>query len=66
VLVTHNETSTAVTNDLKSIAAVVKEAGKLLIVDGISSIGSINLPVDEWHVDIAISGSQKGWMVRPG
>jgi len=66
VLVTHNETSTAVTNDLKSIAAVVKEAGKLLIVDGISSIGSINLPVDEWHVDIAISGSQKGWMVPPG
>ena len=67
VLVTHNETSTAVTNDLKSIAAVVKkEFGKLLLVDGISSIGSINLPVDEWQIDVAISGSQKGWMVPPG
>ena len=67
VLVTHNETSTGVTNDLKEIAAVVKnEFGKLLIVDGISSIGSIDLPVDDWKVDIAISASQKGWMVPPG
>lgn len=67
VLVTHNETSTAVTNDLKSIARIVKdEFGKLLIVDGISSIGSIDLPVDEWKIDVAISGSQKGWMVPPG
>lgn len=66
VLVTHNETSTGVTNDLKSIAAVVKdEFGKLLLVDGISSIGAINLPVDEWKVDVVVSGSQKGWMVPP-
>ena len=66
VIITHNETSTAVTNDLKAIAPIVKGAGKLLIVDGVSSIGSINLPVDELHIDVAVSGSQKGWMVPPG
>jgi aspartate aminotransferase-like enzyme len=66
VLVTHNETSTGVTNDLGSISSVVKEFDKLLIVDAISSLGSIDLPVDEWQCDIAITGSQKGWMVPPG
>ncbi len=66
VLVTHNETSTGVTNDLASISSVVKEFDKLLLVDAISSLGSINLPVDDWHCDVAISASQKGWMVPPG
>jgi len=66
VLVTHNETSTGVTNDLAAISAVVEEFGKLLLVDAISSLGSINLPVDDWHCDVAITGSQKGWMVPPG
>jgi aspartate aminotransferase-like enzyme len=66
VLVTHNETSTGVTNDLKAISAVVKEFDKLLVVDAISSLGSIEMPVDEWNIDIAITGSQKGWMVPPG
>ena len=66
VLVTHNETSTGVTNDLQSISKVVKDAGKLLIVDAISSLGSINLPVDDWHCDVVITASQKGWMVPPG
>ena len=66
VLVTHNETSTGVTNDLASISSVVKEFNKLLLVDAISSLGSINLPVDSWHCDVTITGSQKGWMVPPG
>lgn len=66
VLVTHNETSTGVTNDLKAIGKVVKDAGKLLIVDAISSLGSINLPVDDWRCDVVITASQKGWMVPPG
>ena len=66
VLVTHNETSTGVTNDLQAIAKVVKDAGKLLIVDAISSMGSINLPVDAWHCDVVVTASQKGWMVPPG
>lgn len=66
VLVTHNETSTGVTNDLASISSVVKEFDKLLLVDAISSLGSINLPVDDWHCDITVTGSQKGWMAPPG
>ncbi len=66
VLITHNETSTGVTNDLASISSVVKEFDKLLLVDAISSLGSIDLPVDEWHCDITVTASQKGWMVPPG
>jgi aspartate aminotransferase-like enzyme len=66
VLVTHNETSTGVTNDLASISAAVKEFDKLLLVDAISSLGSINLPVDDWHCDVTVTGSQKSWMVPPG
>ena len=66
VLITHNETSTGVTNDLASISSVVKEADKLLLVDAISSLGSIDLPVDDWHCDVTVTASQKGWMVPPG
>ena len=66
VLITHNETSTGVTNDLASISSVVKEAEKLLLVDAISSLGSIDLPVDGWHCDVTVTASQKGWMVPPG
>jgi aspartate aminotransferase-like enzyme len=66
VMVTHNETSTGVTNDMKAISKVVKEAGKLLLVDSISGMGSLPFPVDEWKCDVVISGSQKGWMVPPG
>lgn len=66
VMVTHNETSTGVTNDLEAIAKVVKGAGKLLLVDAISSLSSVNLPVDDWGCDVVLSGSQKGWMVPPG
>ncbi|MBI4328940.1 MAG: alanine--glyoxylate aminotransferase family protein [Chloroflexi bacterium] len=66
VLVTHNETSTGVTNPLKEIAAAVKGAGKLLLVDGVSSLGSLPCPVDEWGLDVAVTASQKGWMAPPG
>ncbi len=66
VLVTHNETSTGVTNDLASISSAVKEFDKLLLVDAISSLGSINLPVDNWRCDVVVTGSQKGWMAPPG
>lgn len=66
VLVTHNETSTGITNDLKSIAAVAREFDKLILVDGVSSVGSIDLPVDAWQCDVVVTGSQKGWMTPPG
>lgn len=66
VLVTHNETSTGVTNDLASISAVVREYEKLLIVDAISSLGAIDLPTDAWGCDVVVTASQKGWMAPPG
>jgi aspartate aminotransferase-like enzyme len=66
VLVTHNETSTGMTNRLGEISTVVKKFDKLLLVDAISSLGCINLPTDDWHCDIVVTGSQKGWMVPPG
>jgi len=66
VLVTHNETSTGVTNDLASISAVVREYEKLLLVDAISSLGAIDLPADAWGCDVVVTASQKGWMAPPG
>ena len=66
VLVTHNETSTGVTNPLEAIGAVVREHDLLLIVDGVSSVSSIPCPAERWGVDVLVSGSQKGWMVPPG
>jgi aspartate aminotransferase-like enzyme len=66
VLVTHNETSTGVTNDLESIAREVRKRDRLILVDGVSSISSIPCPVERWDLDVVVSGSQKGWMVPPG
>jgi aspartate aminotransferase-like enzyme len=66
VIITHNETSTGITNDLATLSKIVREFNKLLIVDAISGMGSINCPVDEWGIDVAIAGSQKGWMAPPG
>ena len=67
VLITHNETSTGVTNHLQEIAKVVKsEFDKLLLVDGISSACSIPLHTDIWQCDVVVAASQKGWMLPPG
>ena len=66
VLMTHNETSTGVTNDISALNAVVKEFGKLTLVDSISGLGSLDLPVDKLGLDVVVAGSQKGWMVPPG
>ncbi|MCE2464941.1 MAG: alanine--glyoxylate aminotransferase family protein [Dehalococcoidia bacterium] len=67
VLVTHNETSTGITNDLESIAKVVKgEFGKLLLVDAVSSLGCVPLNTDQWQCDVVSTASQKGLMVPPG
>jgi aspartate aminotransferase-like enzyme len=66
VLVTHNETSTGVTNPLADIARVVREFDKLLLVDAVSSLGSVPFKTDDWGVDFAVTASQKGWKVPPG
>ncbi|MBI2325457.1 MAG: alanine--glyoxylate aminotransferase family protein [Chloroflexi bacterium] len=66
VLVTHNETSTGVLNPLKEIAEVVRESGKLFLVDSISGAGAVEVEVDEWGIDVLVSASQKGWGAPPG
>ncbi len=66
VLATQNETSTGMTNDIKSISSVVKKFDKLFLVDAISGLGCINLPTDEWNCDVVVTGSQKGFMIPPG
>jgi aspartate aminotransferase-like enzyme len=66
VLLTHNETSTGLTNPLRALARVAHEAGRIVVVDGVSSISSIAIETDAWGIDVAVSGSQKGWMAPPG
>lgn len=67
VILTHNETSTGVTNPLGPLCEVVHaESDALLLVDAVSSMGCMALPTDEWGIDIVVTGSQKGWGVPPG
>jgi aspartate aminotransferase-like enzyme len=67
VILVHSETSTATVCDLESIAKVVRKNGDtLLIVDGITSIGALPFKMDQWGVDVAITGSQKALMLPPG
>ena len=66
VLVTHNETSTGVTNDIRAIASVTRGTDTLLLVDAISSMGAIELRMDDWGVDVVVTGSQKALMNAPG
>lgn len=66
VLITHNETSTGVTNDIGAIAKVVRAHDRLMLVDAISSVGCIPMQTDAWGLDVVVTGSQKGFMVPPG
>lgn len=68
VLATHNETATGVLSDIAAVRKALDAAGHpaLLYVDGVSSIGSMDFRMDEWGVDIAITGSQKGFMLPAG
>jgi len=66
IMVVHNETSTGVTNPVREIAALAREFDKLLLVDAVSSLGSLELPVDAWGCDAVATASQKGFMVPPG
>lgn len=68
VLATHNETATGVVSDIKAVRAAMDASNHpaLLMVDGVSSIGSMDFRFDEWRVDIAVTGSQKGFMLPAG
>jgi aspartate aminotransferase-like enzyme len=65
LLVTHNETSTGVTNPLEALAKVARKRGVLTIVDAVSSLSAVPCQVDKWELDVVVTGSQKGWMVPP-
>ena len=68
VLVTHNETATGVRSDIAAVRRALDSAKHpaLLLVDGVSSIASMDFRMDEWGVDVAITGSQKGFMLPAG
>lgn len=68
VLATHNETATGVRSDIAAVRKAMDDANHpaLLFVDGVSSIGSMDFRFDEWGVDVAVTGSQKGFMLPAG
>jgi alanine-glyoxylate transaminase / serine-glyoxylate transaminase / serine-pyruvate transaminase len=68
VLITHNETATGVTSDVCEVRKALDEAEHpaLLFADGVSSIASIDFRMEDWRVDVAVSGSQKGFMLPAG
>jgi len=68
VMVVHNETSTGVTSDIAAVRRAIDRAAHpaLLMVDTISSLGSVDYRHEEWGVDVTVSGSQKGLMLPPG
>ncbi|WP_425100719.1 L-aspartate--glyoxylate aminotransferase BhcA [Tropicibacter sp. S64] len=68
VLATHNETATGVKSDIAALRRALDTAGHpaLLFVDGVSSIASMDFRFDDWGIDVAVTGSQKGFMLPPG
>ncbi|MDE3103203.1 MAG: aminotransferase class V-fold PLP-dependent enzyme [Chloroflexota bacterium] len=68
VLLVHNETSTGVRNDVAAVRGAIDAAGHdaLLVVDSVSGLGCMDFRFDEWRVDVAVTGSQKGLMLPPG
>src|SRR2546421_5532973 len=66
VLLTHSETSTGAVADVRALAAEAQEAGALVAVDAVSSLGAVPLETDAWGLDAVVSGSQKALMTPPG
>jgi aspartate aminotransferase-like enzyme len=60
------ETSTGVLADIEAIGKIVKDTPAVLLVDAISGLGACEMRTDDWHVDVCVSGSQKGLMIPPG
>ncbi|MDD4172000.1 MAG: alanine--glyoxylate aminotransferase family protein [Syntrophomonas sp.] len=66
VLITHNETSTGAFNDIKTIRQAMGEHPALFMVDAVSGLAALDLRMDEWGLDVVVSGSQKAFMIPPG
>jgi len=68
VLLTHNETSTGVMNPIGPLAAAIRDEtpDALILVDSVSGLGAVPFEMDDWGVDLVVTGSQKAWMAAPG
>jgi serine---pyruvate transaminase len=66
VVVVHSETSTGVVADIQALARVARDAGALVVVDAVSSLGAVPVEVDAWGLDVVVAGSQKALMTPPG
>jgi aspartate aminotransferase-like enzyme len=66
VLLTHSETSTGVIQPVEQLARVANEAGAMVIVDAVSSLGAVPFAFDDWGIDVAVGGSQKALSASPG
>ena len=66
ILITHNETSTGVCNDLKTIKESINHHPALLLIDAVSGLATADIRMDEWGLDVIVSGSQKAFMIPPG
>lgn len=66
VTLTHSETSTGAKNNIKELCKLIKDHGALSVVDGVTSVGCMDVKMDEWGIDVLVSGSQKGFMIPPG
>lgn len=66
ILATLSETSTGAIFDIKGFGEVVAETEAILVVDGISGLGATPCPMDEWKIDVLVTGSQKSFMIPPG
>ncbi len=66
VFSTHSETSTGVLHNVQAFAQIVRETPTLLVVDAITSLGVVDIPMDTWGLDVVVAGSQKALMLPPG
>ncbi len=66
VLITHNETSTGAFNDVKAVKEAMEDHPALIMIDSVSGLAAVDLRMDEWGLDVVVSGSQKAFMIPPG
>ncbi len=66
ILLTHNETSTGVTNNIQALAKAKGDHPALILVDAVSALAAINLEMDAWGLDVVVTGAQKALMLPPG
>lgn len=66
VTLTHSETSTGTANDIATLVPIIKSSGALILMDAVTSLGCMDVNIDELKIDVVISGSQKGFMLPPG